>query len=128
MEEQHGASSLKEICQKAELSLLALETPSKGVAFIRSGSMPSPAVLRSNAVVEPLEERGRGGRCAAGVEREKHSREEPCHLWGKVARLASREDLLVAVKKGVPPEKKLRSNCLDGTLISRVSTRKLANS
>ncbi|HEX6479342.1 MAG TPA: hypothetical protein VF043_10890 [Ktedonobacteraceae bacterium] len=109
---------------------MALETPSKGVTFIRSGSMPSPAVLRSNAVVEPLEERGRGGRCAAaaGVEREKHFREEPCHLWDKVAHLASREDLLVAVKKGVSPEKKLRSNCLDGTLISRVSTRKLANS
>ena len=93
--------------------------------------MPSLAVWRSNAVVEPLEERGCGGCCtaAAGVEREKHSREEPCHLcWGKVARLASREDLLVAVKKGVSSEKKLRSNCLDGTLMSRVSTRKLANS
>ena len=60
--------------------------------------MPSPAVLRSNAVVEPLEERGRGGCCAAaaGVEREKHSSHEPGHLWGKVARLPSREDLLVA--------------------------------
>jgi hypothetical protein len=32
------------------------------------------------------------------------------------------------VKKGVSPEKKLRRNCLDCTLISRVSTRKLANS
>src|SRR5258707_5276820 len=63
----------------------------------RPGATPSPAVLRSNAVVEPLEERGRAGRCAtaAGVEREKHPSEGPRHLWGKVARLASREDLLV---------------------------------
>jgi NAD(P)-dependent dehydrogenase (short-subunit alcohol dehydrogenase family) len=62
------------------------------------GEAPSPAVLRSNTVVEPLEERGCGGRCAAaaGVEREKHPSEEPRHLWGKVARLASREDLLVS--------------------------------
>lgn len=56
------------------------------------------SVLHSNAVVEPLEERGRGGRCAVtgGVEREKHSCEEPGHLWGKVARLARRQDLLLA--------------------------------
>jgi CHC2 zinc finger len=32
------------------------------------------------------------------------------------------------VKKGVSPEKKLRRNGLDSPLISRVSTRKLANS
>src|SRR5438105_5030876 len=53
-----------------------------------------PAVLRSNAVVEPLEERGRTGRCtvAAGIEREKHPSEESSHLWGKIARLTGRED------------------------------------
>jgi len=33
VEDQNGASSLEEICQKAQLSLSALETPSKGVKF-----------------------------------------------------------------------------------------------
>src|SRR5436305_10845395 len=53
---------------------------------IRCGAVPSPAGLRSDAVVEPLEERGRGGCCAVatGVEREKHPCERAGYLCGQV--------------------------------------------
>ena len=61
--------------------------------------MPSPAVLRSNTVVEPLEERRCGGcsTVAAGVEREIDPGEAARHLGREVTRLARREDLPVAV-------------------------------